>query len=66
MAKFKDLHLLLQEEQRALFGPDSLGVYGPTSYPAQDPGNEKAFIGWTTIYFLGSFPHRTRRYFLQK
>jgi len=49
MAKFKDLHLMLQEEQRVLFGPDSLGVYGPTSYPAQDPGNEKAFMAWTTI-----------------
>lgn len=49
MAKFKDLHLLLQEEQRILFGPDSLGDYGPVIYPAQDPGNEKAFLGWTTI-----------------
>ena len=49
MAKFKDLHLLLQEGQRILFGPDSLGDYGPASYPAQDPGNEKGFIGWTTI-----------------
>ena len=49
MAKFKDLHLLLQDEQRILFGPDALGDYGPTVYPAQDPGNEKAFMGWTTI-----------------
>jgi hypothetical protein len=49
MAKFKDLHLLFQEEQRILFGPDALGDYGPTVYPAQDPGNEKAFMGWTTI-----------------
>ena len=49
MAKFKDLHLLMQDEQRILLGPDALGDYGPTVYPAQDPGNEKAFIGWTTI-----------------
>jgi len=49
MAKFKDLHLLLQEEQRILFGPDGLGDYGPLVYPAVDPGNEKAFMAWTTI-----------------
>lgn len=49
MAKFKDLHLLIQEEQRILFGDDALGVYGPDVYPAVDPGNEKAFMGWTTI-----------------
>ena len=49
MAKFKDLHLLIQEEQRILFGDDTLGVYGPDVYPAVDPGNEKAFMGWTTI-----------------
>ena len=48
MAKFKDLHLLLQEEQRVLFGPDALGVYGPDNYPATTTGI-KAFMGWTTI-----------------
>jgi len=47
MAKFKDLHLLLQEEQRILFGDDALSA--PTEYPAVDLGNEKPFIAYTTI-----------------
>jgi len=49
MAKFKDLDILLQEEQRILFGDDSLGVYGPAEYPAINLGSEKPFIGYTTI-----------------
>ena len=49
MAKFKDLHLFLQEEQRILFGDDSLGTYGPAVYPATNLGSEKPFIGYTTI-----------------
>ncbi len=49
MAKFKDLHLFLQEEQRILFGDDSLGTYGPAVYPATNLGSEKPFIAYTTI-----------------
>ena len=49
MAKFKDLHLFLQEEQRILFGDDSLGTYGPAVYPATNIGSEKPFIAYTTI-----------------
>jgi len=49
MAKFKDLHLLLQEDHRILFGDDSLGVYGPAEYPATNLGSEKPFIAYTTI-----------------
>jgi len=49
MAKFYDLNLLLQEEQRILFGDDSLGKDGPTQYPATNLGSEKPFIGYTTI-----------------
>jgi hypothetical protein len=49
MAKFKDLHLMLQEEQRILFGDDVLGVYGPAEYPATNLGSEKPFIAYTTI-----------------
>jgi len=47
MAKFKDLHLLLQEEQRILFGDDALST--PVQYPATSLGSEKPFIGYTTI-----------------
>ena len=47
MAKFNDLHLLLQEEQRILFGDDSLGMYGPSVYPAA--AGSKPFMGFTTI-----------------
>lgn len=49
MAKFYDLHLLLQEEQRIMFGDDSLGKDGPTQYPATNLGSEKPFIAYTTI-----------------
>lgn len=49
MAKFYDLHLLLQEDQRILFGDDSLGKDGPSNYPATSLGSEKPFIGYTTI-----------------
>jgi len=49
MAKFYDLHLLLQEDMRILFGDDSLGKDGPAVYPATNLGSEKAFIGYTTI-----------------
>jgi len=47
MAKFKDLHLLLQEGQRILFGDDSLGT--PSEYPVTTAGTEKVFAGYTTI-----------------
>ena len=47
MAKFKDLHLLLQEEQQILFGDDSLS--GPVQYPATASGNVKPFMSYTTI-----------------
>jgi hypothetical protein len=49
MAKFYDLHLLLQEEHRILFGDDSLGKDGPAVYPAENLGSEKPFIAYTTI-----------------
>jgi len=49
MAKFNDLHLLLQEEQRILFGDDTLGKLGPPVYPATNLGSEKPFVAYTTI-----------------
>jgi len=47
MAKFKNLHLLLQEEQRILFGDDSLGT--PAQYPVTTVGTEKPFMSFTTV-----------------
>jgi len=47
MAKFKNLHLVLQEEQRILFGDDALST--PAEYPATSLGSQKPFIGYTTI-----------------
>jgi len=47
MAKFKDLNLLLQEEQRILFGDDTLS--NPAVYPVTTVGTEKPFMGYTTI-----------------
>lgn len=55
MAKFKNLHLVLQEEQRILFGDDSLGT--PSEYPVTTVGTEKIFVGYTTISgYNTSFP----------
>ena len=47
MAKFKDLNLLLQGEQRILFGDDTL--LNPTEYPVTTVGTEKPFMSYTTI-----------------
>jgi len=47
MAKFKDLNILLQEEQRILFGDDALS--DPAGYPVTTVGTEKPFMSYTTI-----------------
>ena len=46
MAKFKDLHLLLQKDQRIKIGDDSMT---DAQYPADALSTERPFISYTTI-----------------